>query len=60
MIPKTYWEERCNVADGALERVVSVLCRHFPSMSPELSSIKSEWFRIVGILDEEYKVKEES
>ena len=58
MEPKSYWEERCAVMEGAVERMMQVLAMHIPSTRQEIQAIASEWAKIRNDVHLEYKAKE--
>jgi hypothetical protein len=58
--PETYWEERCEVLEGFVIRLASVLIANLPACRPTVVELISEWEKILVGLDKEYKTNETS
>lgn len=54
---KTYWEERCEVLEGFVVRLASVLIIHQPALRPHVVELISTWENILADLDKEHKNK---
>ena len=53
--PKTYWEERCEVLEGFVARLTSILIAHQPAMHRQTQELVNNWEDILSRLDKEYK-----
>lgn len=53
--PETYWEERCEVLEGFVVRLTSILVANLPATRPDVNKLVSDWDNILVNLDKDYK-----
>ncbi len=53
--PKTYWEERCQLLEESVDRLVPILAQtQPPQIQRELADHMAEWIRLIGALAAEF------
>jgi hypothetical protein len=52
--PVTYWEERCAYAEGAIERLFSLLSHYVPASAKDCMSVINQWNHLRGEIHAEY------
>jgi hypothetical protein len=58
--PETYWEDRCHVLEGLVERIASIMVYNLPACRNQVNDLMINWETILTDLEKDYGDKNET